>query len=351
LAQTYNAGDCKVDPYRRVKFTSLKVDEFLLKPPFIRYHFAEKRTLYRWLELEFMVKDPFAKSVGFEYIDYHRTAGPLQEIGRPVGPRRDGSPYCLLTRTHLLLVAMSGRGKSNAERAMVYAEYPDVLAGYVENWIFDGGRGTEAGPMKHCFARVENGKQGPQAVLQYFEELERVLITRLDKMEERGINLFVPDPGDDDPAMQRLLRFYIDEIMILETVPYAQVKNAIYKIIAFVLQQGRKAGISMRAFAQNPKLDRLPMRDDFPEVQVGGLQNRRQIDTAIAGGWDLGAREIPEDLPGVFFVKTEAGMALDQIRYAHDRDNAINRLPQAPESVLWPGTVEDQKNIDHILIA
>jgi hypothetical protein len=93
------------------------------------------------------------------------------------------------------------------------------------------------------------------------------------------------------------------------------------------------------------------MRDDFPEIQIGGLQNRRQIDTAMAGGWDLGAREVPEDMPGVFYVRTEAGMALDQIRYAHDRDDAIKRLQDAPKSVLWPGTVEEQKDISGVLIA
>jgi hypothetical protein len=343
LAQTYNAGDCKINPYRRVNFLSFRPDRFLLRPPFIRYHFEEKVTKYRWLELEFLTKDPFAKSVGFEYIDFHRTAEPLQEVGRPVGPKRDGSPYCLLTRTHLLCVAMSGRGKSNAERAMVYAEYEDVLAGYVENWIFDGKRGTEASPMAHCFARVENGKNGPLVVEQFVAEVERVMYRRLDEMAERGENLFVPDPEDEDPLMRRLLRFYIDEIMIFETVPYADVKSKIYKSLAAILLQGRAAGISIRAFAQNPKLDRLPMRDDFPEIQIGGLQNRRQIDTAISGGWDLGAREIPEDLPGVFFVKTEVGMALEQIRYAHDRDNAIQRLDQCPDSVLWPRPIEEQK--------
>ena len=350
IAQTYNAGDLKINPYRRDNFLTLrpnKLDSF----PFVQFTAKERTDKWRWLELEFMTKNPFNTAVGFEYIDFHRERGPLQEVGRPVGPMRDGRPYLLNTRTHLLCIAMSGRGKSNAERAMVYAEYEDVLAGYVENWIFDGKRGTEAKPMAHCFARIEDGRNGVEAVAQFVEEVESIMYRRLDEMNERGENLFVPDPFDDNPLMRKLLRFYIDEIMIFETVAYQDVRSRIYKSIAAIQLQGRAAGISIRAFAQNPKLDRLPMRDDFPEIQIGGLQNRRQIDTAMAGGYDLGAREIPEDLPGVFYVKLETAMALEQIRYAHDRDNAIKRLQKCPESV-FSLSIEQQKEAAHeVMIA
>ena len=341
IAQTYGALDCKINPYRRDNFLTFRPHGLTLKPPFIRYEFREKVTKPRWLELEFLTRDPFARAVGFEYIDFARVPEAERDysIGNPVGPMRDGSPYLLKVGTHLLVVAMSGRGKSNAERAMVYADYPDVMSGRLENWIFDGKRGTEAKFMEHCFARHEYGQDGPEMVARFFEDVERVLYRRLDDMGERGETLFTPQPGhvDDDGVWtpgDPALRLYIDEIMILESVPYAEVRKRIYSAIAAIQQQGRAAGVSVIAFAQNPKMDRLPLRDDFPEIQIGGLQNRRQIDTAIAGGWDLGAREIPKDLPGVFYVKTEVGMALEQIRAAHDRHNAIRKLPQCHSSAF-----------------
>jgi hypothetical protein len=151
---------------------------------------------------------------------------------------------------------------------------------------------------------------------------------RLDEMGERGESLFVPEPG------RRAVKIYIDEIMILESAFYSEVRRDIYRSISAILQMGRSAGFSIIAYAQSPKLEKMPLRDDFPEVQIGGLQSRRQIDTAVSSGWDLGAREIPKDLPGVFYVKTDTGMMLDQMRYAHDRHDAIKRLPQCPRSIF-----------------
>lgn len=333
LAQTYNALDCKIDPYRRDNFMTFRPTGLTLRPPFVQYKFEEKVTKVRWLELEFLTKDPFSKPVGFEYIDFHRervdfSGEVAMTLGSPVGPKRDGTPYFLNVGTHLLVIAMSGRGKSNAERAMVYADYPLVMADLLENWIFDGKRGTEGAAMEHCFARHEYGKSGPEITLRFFRDFEAAMYRRLDEMSERGETDFVPDPG------RRAAKLYIDEIMILESELYKEVRKDIYRSIAAVQQQGRAAGFSVIAFAQNPKLDRLPLRDDFPEIQIGGLLNRRQIDTAIAGGWDLGAKEIPKDLPGVFYIKTETGMALEQIRYAHDRYNAIKDLPQCPETAF-----------------
>lgn len=344
IAQTYSALGCKVNPYRRDNFMTFRPTGLTLRPPFVQYKFEEKVTKVRWLELEFLTKDPFSKPVGFEYIDFHR---PLVDdlglaLGSPVGPKRDGSPYFLNVGTHLLVIAMSGRGKSNAERAMVYADYPSVMVGHdqheddicdgscglLENWIFDGKRGTEGAAMEHCFARHDYGKDGPAMTLRFFRDFEAAMYRRLDDMSERGETDFVPEEG------RRAAKLYIDEIMILESELYNEVRKDIYRSIAAVQQQGRAAGFSVIAFAQNPKLDRLPLRDDFPEIQIGGLLNRRQIDTAIAGGWDLGAKEIPKDLPGVFYIKTETGMALEQIRYAHDRYGAIKDLPQCPETAF-----------------
>jgi hypothetical protein len=66
--------------------------------------------------------------------------------------------------------------------------------------------------------------------------------------------------------------------------------------------------------------------------------NRAQVDMALPGGWDRGAKadEIPWDLPGVFYVETDAGMAPEAIRYAHVTNEQIQALPACPTSALWP---------------
>jgi hypothetical protein len=341
LAQTFNAGEVTINPYRRNRYTSIRFTDLSRRPPFAQIRFGEKVTKHRWLECDFLVRDPFSRAVGFEFIDFHR--GQIDDLrlqGSPVGSSRDGGPYLLKIGTHLLVIAMSGRGKTNAERAMVYADYPLVMEGHdqhdgecdgscglLENWIFDGKRGTEAKAMPGVFARHEYGAVAESA-LGFFRGAELAMYRRLDEMGERGENLFMPEPG------RRAVKIYIDEIMILESAFYSEVRRDIYRSSSAILQMGRSAGFSIIAYAQSPKLEKMPLRDDFPEVQIGGLQSRRQIDTAVSSGWDLGAREIPKDLPGVFYVKTDTGMMLDQMRYAHDRHDAIKRLPQCPRSIF-----------------
>jgi len=350
LAQTYNAADCRINPYKRDNFLTLRPNK-LDKPPYVQFKAKEQTTKYRWLEIDFLTKDPFMVPVGVEYIDLHRTKLVkakndqdeeidiyLPQEGDPVGPKRDGSPYLLEVQTHLLNISITGGGKTNAERTMIYAGYQAVVDETRENWGCDLARGVELRPIKHCFARIEDGRDGPQAVLQFWTDVRNVLWRRLDAMEAAGQTLFVPYPGNPK------LDVYFDEMGILETVPYADYRKAIYATMSEVLVQGRKAKISIRAFSQNPKLERLPLRDDFPEVHLGKVKTRSQIRMAMDDdAYERGAKAVEIDRPGVYYVETESGVTPEHFRFVETTLADMGRLLNHPESVLWPRSVEEER--------
>jgi hypothetical protein len=359
LAQTYNALDCKVNPYRRQNFTTFRTDAFTLKPPFvrrseftrhppfIRHKFTEKVIKPHWLELEFLTRDPFTKVIGPEYIHFHRDVSDvLPELGNPVGPYRSGQPHRFLVRTHKLVVAPSQRGKSNAERTMVYADAPAVEAGLVENWGCDLKRGVEIKFMENLFARTEYGLDGPAMVLRFFQDAQAVMNRRLDQIREAGEDVrHVPTSGD--PA----LRIYIDEFLAFEDSEYADHRNDIYRAISAIQRRGAAAGVSIIAFAQDPKKDKFPLRDGFLEVEVGGGLTRTQVEMVMPGGWDAGVRTGDIDLPGVFYVRSESILTPEQFRYVHITNATIRGLRHERPQSAFELTPEEKKNIDGILIA
>jgi hypothetical protein len=348
LAQTYGALDCKVNPYRRIKFTSFRSDALTLKPPFVHFDkvtrqqplgnhsFEEQVTKPRIVKLEFLARDPFSKPIGIDYLHYWQSAF-LFEEGNPVGCLRSGMPYVLKTDTHLLVVAMSQRGKSTAERTMVYADREYVQQGLVENWGVDLKRGVEIKFMESQFARVEYGLDGPQAVALFWREAKAVMNRRLDAIREDGGDVrHVPRAGHWDgdtwvPGDPKL-NIYVDEFLAFEDEEYNQVRGEIYRDINAIQRRGAAADVHIRAFAQDPKKEKFPNRDGFPEVHVGGVLNRTQVDMIMPGGWDAGAHaeDIPKDLPGLFFARGDGLQAPVDFRYARIPNAEIKRLKACP---------------------
>ena len=360
IAQTYNADRAIINQYRRNKHTSLRphrINHF----PYLSLHHTEKKTCYRWLTIDLLTKDPFAKPTGIEYIHQHRTEIIKQnrlEItqgtdkhgnqisipktveydiyqptqGDPLGPTTDGTPYLLDTNLSLLNVSITGGGKTNAERTYIYTGYRAVLNQTKENWGCDLARGVELNPIKHAFARVEDGKQGPKQVLQFWNDARNVLWERLDQMDEQGINLFQPTPGH--PALD----IYFDEAALLETIPYAEVRKAIYAAQSEILLGGRKAKIRIFAFTQRSKLDQFPLRDDYPVTHLGRVKTKRQV--AMATDYDFydrggRASDINTDQPGIYYAETESSKTPIAFRFTETTLYDMQQLPQHPPSALW----------------
>lgn len=333
IAQTLNAQRAVINPYKREHLLPWK---------------HEKVEKYRWVKIDLLTKDPFTHTIGIEYIHQYRiqiinTTNNQGELvstyqpnqAQPLGPTTDGTPYMLSPELSLLNVSITGGGKTNGERTYIYTGYRDVLNKTKENWGCDLARGVELNPIKHCFARIEDGKNGPKAVLQFWEDARDVLWQRLDEMENQGINLFIPSPNK--PALD----IYFDEAALLETIPYQEVRKAIYAAQSEILLGGRKAKIRIFAFTQRSKLDQFPLRDDYPQTHLGRVKTQRQV--AMATDYDFydrggRANDIDPDQPGIYYAETQSSMVPTIFRFCETTLHDMKQLPPHPPSTLWTPT-------------
>jgi hypothetical protein len=339
LAQTYNAGDCRINPYRRDNFLTFRVDKFTRRPPFVQYRFAEKTPKYRWLELEFLTKDPFTKRIGAEYLDWYASEDLMAEQGVPVGPCRTGQPYLLdLRGIHLLVVAMSRRGKSNAARTMLRAYHRQVQARLMEFWGIDGKGGVEFSFMQHLLTRYCYGDDytdetafRPEAFAQMLNEAKIVMMRRQRRMRTVTTK---HTATPDEPWVVIM----IDELLALTSkLIKPEIRNDIAANIALIQQQGIACGVTIVAFSQLAQKEEIPFRGGFTEFQVGRSEAIVADMLFGTGSWKAGARvdEIPKDLPGVFYAKNDFTLSPEQFRYVETTDADVRDLAGAPESALW----------------
>jgi hypothetical protein len=338
VGPAYNALDFKADPYRREKFTSIRVTERTLWPPFVKIEFKERVTKPRFVELEFLMKDPFTRPVGVEFMDFHLSEE-LLPVGRPVAVCRTGDPYLLdLRQIQLLVVAMSRRGKSNAARAMLRAYHRDIMAGLMEFWGMDGKGGVEFSFLQHLLARYCYGDDWadphafrPEAFAQMLDEAVIVLMQRQRRMRTQTTK-HVATP--EEPWVVIM----IDELLALTSkLIKPEVRNRIAASISLIQTQGIACGVTIVAFSQLAQKEEIPFRGGFTEFQVG--RSERLVADMLfgTGSWEAGAKvdEIPKDLPGVFYAKNDFALSPEQIRYVAVSDADVRDLEPAPPSKLW----------------
>lgn len=295
LAQTYNALDCKINPYRREVLNPFK-HEMVTKP--------------RWLEMEFLTKDPFSSRMGAEFIDFHR-GDTLQPV---VAVTRSGEPQRHNLAAHRLRIAMTRWGKSNAIRAMIYAQHRNIKDGLLELWGIDGKGGVEQSLLRHVFARVAYGDKGYTEFDQLLKDAVKVMQRRQRHMRKFGFTEHIATP--DHPW----LLVVIDELMVLtsKTIP-STLRTSIAANIMLIHQQGIACGVTVDASTQLAQKDLFGNieRDGFTEFELGKVE-RGAVDMIFGSGWwQMGVRadEIPDDLKGVFYKKTDATMTPEQTRY------------------------------------
>jgi hypothetical protein len=221
LASAFNALEAVVNPYRKSRFTDLRPTgdfrfklhpvrahwwqhppmlefafkpDLLLRPPFVKLkHTKTKKRMPRKVEVKFLDEDPFAKTVGVDFLDLHRPLDVYASAG-PTGVDLDGLPYFENDRMSTLWVGVTGGGKTTAERCLVYADHERVQERLVENWGADYAYGVELEWMKSQLARTTYGED-PQEVNAFWHDLRVVMQDRLRGM--RGeTTYFTPVPGD-----------------------------------------------------------------------------------------------------------------------------------------------------------
>ena len=322
-AQTFNALDCTINPYRRKHLKPWK-NELVTKP--------------RWLTLEFLTEDPFTAKLGVEYINQYqaKTFSPIVAI------ERNGKPHEHVLAAHRLRVAMTRWGKSNAIRAMIYAQRRNIKKGLLELWGIDGKGGVEQSFLGHLFARVAYGdsKSNPHAYDP--AEFDQLLKDAVDVLKRRQRNMrgnvTEHQPTDKEPW----LLIVIDEILVLtsKAIPSA-IRSSIAASIMIIQQQGLACGVSLDASTQLAQKEKLDFRDGFTEFEVGKVE-RGAVDMIFGDGWwERGARadEIPKDLKGVFYKKTDTTMAPEQIRYPNVTVEDVSPAAlgfTVEKSALWP---------------
>src|SRR5215217_8802925 len=318
IAQTYGALSCKIDPYRREELLPWR-HTMITKP--------------RWAVLEFLTRDPFSTGLGVEYINrYGDQTQPVVAVHRNGNPHRDD------LETHTLAIAMTRRGKSNRIRARIYANRHKIARGELELWMIDGKGGVEGSFLEHQVARHAYGdtEMNPNAYHPAeFDKLlkEAVLVLKRRQRRMRG-KATKHTPTKDEPW----LLIIIDELLVLtsKSVP-PELRNSIAASIRLIQQQGIACGVSLDAATQLAQKELIDFRDGFTKFELGKVE-RGVVDMIFgAGWWERGARadEIPDDLPGVFYVKTDATMVPTEIRYPLVTEADLRPLKHARESVLW----------------
>lgn len=325
FAQTYNALNCTINPYRREQLLPWR-HEMLTKP--------------RWVVLEFVTRDPFTSPMGAEFIDHYRsnTLSPVVSINK------SGETQEHNLAAHRLRVAMTRWGKSNAIRAMVYAQRDNIQDGLLELWGIDGKGGVEQSFLQHVFARVAYGdsKANPNTYNPaQFDRLLKDAVTVLKRRQHR-MRGFVTEhiPTPDEPW----LLVVIDELLVLTSKSLnPDLRTSIAASINLIFQQGLACGVSIDAstqLAQKDLLDKIN-RDGFTEFELGKVEPGAVDMIFGKGWWERGARadEIARDLKGVFYKKTDSTLVPEQIRYPNVPVADVSRRAlgfEVEESKLWP---------------
>lgn len=321
-AQTFDALDVKVSQFRRETLVPWR-HEMVTKP--------------RWLQLEFLTANPFADVIPVNYIDHYlNPRDPLPAIGNPAAMRRDGTPARHPIDRHMLLVGLTGRGKSNALRCHVYADRYAIYAGLLELWGLDGKGGVEIGYMKHLFGRYCFG-DGPNDEHFYAEtfaaltgDAVRIMLRRLKQIRIAGEDV-VHTPSKDDPA----LRLIVDEMLIFaaEFIP-GNVQRKIFSDIALIQRLGRAAKVTVYGCAQDPRKADLPNRGGFTDFRVFKVNDPLDVDLAMGqGAHQRGASsdEIPFDQEGTCYEDTDYGGTPQELRYPMTTNRDIKALPSVAE--------------------
>ena len=321
LAQTFNALECKANPYRVGKTT---------KPQYV--------------QLELLSRDPFTSNLGPEYIDYQAddTLSPV------VAVHRSGATHRHNLAAHRLRIAMTRWGKSNAIRAMIYAQRRNIKNGLLELWGIDGKGGVEQSFLEHAFAVVAYGDSETSKHAYNPYEFDSLLKAAVKVMKRRQRNMrgnvteHIPTPD------QPWLLIVIDEILVLTSKSlHPDLRNSIAASINIIFQQGIACGVSIDASTQLAQKDILGAinRDGFTEIELGRTE-RNAVDMMFGTGWwERGVRadEISEDLKGTFYKKTDSTMFPEQIRYPNIPVSAV--APRAlgvtvTHSELWKRHLE-----------
>lgn len=206
-----------------------------------------------------------------------------------------GGPIIIPPGWHTLVTGRSGSGKSMMLRQLIRNAVPDVADGTVRLFGIDLKGG------------VEQARWAPWMQIGTNLEYAIAVLEDLDEKREARNRLLV-EQGLDKIAICRdtpLLALVVDELGELTGGVDRDTKTRQERARALldrILRLGRAAGITVVAASQDPRKERVPLRDGFPNRIALALNSKEEAammlgEAALADG--CAPHAIPPSTPGI----------------------------------------------------
>jgi S-DNA-T family DNA segregation ATPase FtsK/SpoIIIE len=241
-----------------------------------------------------------------------------------IGIGEDGHPWAVcLDANHLLVVGVTGAGKSSVVWSVLRAIAPSVHAGLVELWGIDPKGGMELSPGLPLFVRF-----GASGLNEMVELLEAAVATMRDRATRYAGHRRKHTVTPEEP----LIVVLVDEVAFLTAyVGDHKLRDRVNKALATLLTQGRAVGVCVIAALQDPRKEVLGFRNLFPTKIALRLDERTQVDMVLGdGARAAGAKcdQISPSLPGVGYVKVDGVREPRRVRAAFVTDDEIVAIAQ-----------------------
>jgi S-DNA-T family DNA segregation ATPase FtsK/SpoIIIE len=237
----------------------------------------------------------------------------------PIGIGEDGHSWTVcLDANHLLVVGVTGAGKSSVVWSVIRAIAAAIQAGTVELWGIDPKGGMELGPGRRLFARF-----GAGGLTEMIELLKAAVAT----MRDRAMRYAGHRRKHAVTVEEPLIVVLVDEVAFLTAyVGDHKLRDRVNKALATLLTQGRAVGLCVIAALQDPRKEVLGFRNLFPTKIALRLDERTQVDMVLGdGARAAGAKcdQISPSLPGVGYVKVDGVREPRRVRAAFVTDDEI----------------------------
>ncbi|MBC7275014.1 FtsK/SpoIIIE domain-containing protein [Nocardioides sp.] len=274
-----------------------------------------------WLELE--KRNPLAKTI--PAIPVPTGGGALDAArldGLHIGYTDHLEPWLLKIRgNHLFIAGETGAGKGSVIWSMLRSLAPLITAGLVQVWAIDPKGGMELEFGRDMFKRYE--RDNYEAMAKLFEDAVGVMDDRT--IDLRGVaRSFTVSP--ETP----LVIVLVDELAdVTELNEDRQIQNRIENAMGRLLTKGRAPGFSVVACTQIVTKDVVRWRDQFTIRIALRLKTFGQVDMSLGeGAHDAGAycEAIPEDLPGIGYVRLQGRAEPVRVRAGYVTDEEIQDM-------------------------
>ncbi len=275
----------------------------------------------RRIVLDFIHSNPLAAAIRPPALPAGAGTVDLRKL--TIGRSETGKPWRVrLLGTHLLVAGSTGAGKGSVVWSLLWALAPWIRSGMVQVFGIDPKGGMELGKAGAVFQRLvySNGAEAV-ALLEHVATLVR---QRAEAFRQQGRRVWTPDCG------QPFVLLVVDELAVLIAYqPDRRLRERANLALQVIASQGRAPGVALVGELQDPRKTVVDFRHLFPLRLALRLDEPTQVDMVLGEGVrarGAAAHEIPEDTPGVAWVKLDGQRDPDGVRAFHITDPDLDQL-------------------------